>query len=154
MLDLTDSITEILEEERRKGREQVPLKASVPAADPDAVVVKPAPKGDAPIDRIHLARYTLGDVALENEVLGLFAESLPQMVEALAVAADATAWRNAAHSLKGSARAIGAWSLADAAAQAEKVAPGASARSVVIEDVRAAARRVEEVIERDRANAA
>lgn len=153
MLDWTDSIIEAFEDERRKGREQTPLKTREPIVV-KPVDVAPAAATNDPIDRKHLARYTLGDVALELEVLSLFAQSLPQMTSALAEAADATAWRNAAHSLKGSARAIGAWSLADAAARAETVQnTDASGRKEVIAAVRHAARHVEDAIARETAAA-
>ena len=61
-----------------------------------------------PIDREHLAQYTLGCQELERELLALFAEQAPNYVDQMRTAADQTAWKNAAHSLKGSARAIGA----------------------------------------------
>lgn len=156
MLDLNESIIEALEEERRRGREQAPLRMRDPHVSAQTGTAVRTATTDEPIDRVHLARYTLGDVALETEVLGLFAESLPKMVAGLTDARDPTAWRHAAHSLKGSARAIGAWSLADAAARAEKVdvaattGPASKARDDVIAGVCAAARHVEDAIARDR----
>ncbi len=75
-----------------------------------------------PIDLKHLGRYTLGDVSLEREVLELFAGQVPVTIAALKAASTAKEWQTAAHTLKGSARAVGAWRLADLALQAEKVA--------------------------------
>jgi HPt (histidine-containing phosphotransfer) domain-containing protein len=72
-----------------------------------------------PIDRSHLARYTFGNVALEIEVLGLFASQAPEALLALRGAATARSWRDAAHTLKGSARAVGAWHVATLAERAE-----------------------------------
>ena len=71
------------------------------------------------LDRDHLARYTMGDTALEQEVLGLFIGQVPETVTMLRNSGDAEAWMRAAHTIKGSARAVGAWKLADAAERAE-----------------------------------
>ena len=73
-----------------------------------------------PIDRAHLARFTLGDVALEIEVLDLFLGQAPLTLASLADARTDKAWRDAAHTLKGSARAVGAFSVARAAQHAER----------------------------------
>ena len=74
-----------------------------------------------PVDIKHLRRYTLGDVNLEKEVLGLFLAQLPQTIAALSHAETDRDWRIAAHTLKGSGRAVGAWRLARVAEQAERV---------------------------------
>jgi HPt (histidine-containing phosphotransfer) domain-containing protein len=72
---------------------------------------------DHPIDLDHLARMTLGDAALEQEVLAMFAEQSARLLAAMtALPADAGAL---AHKLKGSARGIGAFAVAEAAAQLE-----------------------------------
>jgi len=72
-----------------------------------------------PIDRAHLARFTLGDQALETEVLQLFITQVPTYIGALKSADNDRTWKTAAHTLKGSARAVGAWELGDCAAEAE-----------------------------------
>jgi HPt (histidine-containing phosphotransfer) domain-containing protein len=72
---------------------------------------------DDPIDIEHLRRMTLGDASLEREVLAMFAAQAVGLVGALAsLPADAGAL---AHTLKGSARAIGAFCVGDAAASLE-----------------------------------
>ena len=71
------------------------------------------------IDLDHLARYTLGDKALEREILGLFKDQAPDYAENCRQAANAKAWRDATHTLKGSARAVGAFHVAEAAQRAE-----------------------------------
>ncbi len=72
---------------------------------------------DQPIDLDHLARMTLGDVELEREVLALFADQSGRLVAAMAaLPADTGAL---AHKLKGSARGIGAFAVAEAAAELE-----------------------------------
>lgn len=82
-------------------------------------------EAEAPIDLVHLRRFTLGDRTLELEVLGLFAGEAPvTLARARAVAAISPVvmqeWRNACHTLKGSARAVGAQRLAAVAEAAEK----------------------------------
>lgn len=74
-----------------------------------------------PVDLVHLSRYTLGERALEREVLELFCAQSVVYLERLRAARTDKEWREAAHSLKGSAQAIGAWSAAAAAEQAEAV---------------------------------
>jgi len=73
------------------------------------------------LDRVHLGRYTMGDVELEREILQLFIGQLRETLNNLQSAADPAAWRQAAHTLKGSAKAVGAWQLAQEAEQAEQV---------------------------------
>ncbi|HKZ96882.1 MAG TPA: Hpt domain-containing protein [Hyphomicrobiaceae bacterium] len=75
----------------------------------------------APVDRIHLGRYTLGDSVLEREILGLFVAQVPLTLETLKFATNDKDWGVAAHTLKGSGRAIGAWRIAALAQQAEKL---------------------------------
>jgi HPt (histidine-containing phosphotransfer) domain-containing protein len=60
---------------------------------------------------------TLGERDLEREVLSLFAEQSRDLAERLAAAP--TAALALAHTLKGSARAIGAFGVADAAQSLE-----------------------------------
>jgi HPt (histidine-containing phosphotransfer) domain-containing protein len=73
----------------------------------------PLAPDDGPIDIDHLQRMTLGDAGLEREVLAMFAAQSMGLITGLATrSADAIAL---AHMLKGSARAIGAFRVADAA---------------------------------------
>jgi len=74
-----------------------------------------------PVDMVHLARYTLGDKDLEREVLDLFAGEAPQRIAAFRQAHTEKEWKMAAHTLKGSARAVGAWRIAHLAQQAERL---------------------------------
>ena len=72
---------------------------------------------DGPIDIEHLQRMTLGDARLEREVLAMFSAQAASLVGSLVkLPPDAGAL---AHTLKGSARAIGAFAVADAAAELE-----------------------------------
>jgi HPt (histidine-containing phosphotransfer) domain-containing protein len=82
----------------------------------------PLAPDDGPIDMAHLGRMTLGDASLEREVLAMFAGQSAGLIAALAsLPADAAAL---AHTLKGSARAIGAFHVADAAEALEAVLRG------------------------------
>jgi HPt (histidine-containing phosphotransfer) domain-containing protein len=82
-------------------------------------VDNPHERASAPIDVEHLGRYTLGDKALEKEILGLFLTQMPDLLASLRTAQSEREWKMAAHSLKGAARAIGAWHMASAAEEAE-----------------------------------
>ncbi len=82
----------------------------------------PLAPDDGPIDFAHLKRMTLGDAGLEQEVLAMFAAQSASLLGTLAtMPVDAPAL---AHTLKGSARAIGAFAVADAAARLEAVMSG------------------------------
>ena len=72
------------------------------------------------LDHEHLARYTLGDERLEREVLGLFIGQVPETLAALDAARDHADRVRAVHTLKGSARAVGAVRLANVAERAER----------------------------------
>ena len=77
----------------------------------------PLAPDDGPIDTGHLAHMTLGDASLEREVLAMFSAQAAGLVGKLAtLPSDALVL---AHTLKGSARAIGAFAVADAAAVME-----------------------------------
>jgi HPt (histidine-containing phosphotransfer) domain-containing protein len=69
---------------------------------------------DRPIDLVHLARTTFGDRALEREVLQLFDRQSSILIARMRTAGPA-AVAALAHTLKGSARGIGAWRVARAA---------------------------------------
>jgi HPt (histidine-containing phosphotransfer) domain-containing protein len=77
----------------------------------------PLAPDDGPIDIDHLARMTLGDATLEQEVLAMFSAQAVGLIGKLAtLSTDSGAL---AHTLKGSARAIGAFQVADAAERLE-----------------------------------
>jgi HPt (histidine-containing phosphotransfer) domain-containing protein len=78
------------------------------------------------IDETHLQRMTLGDRRLEREVLELFVRQTTIMLGRIVGAQPAMA-AAAAHTLKGSARGIGAWRVARAAELVENAAGGESA---------------------------
>jgi HPt (histidine-containing phosphotransfer) domain-containing protein len=71
------------------------------------------------LDRKHLARYTGGDAALEAELFGLLIGQIEACVAQLRAAQAEAGWTQAAHTLKGAARGVGAMALGDACAAAE-----------------------------------
>lgn len=76
------------------------------------------------VDLVHLARYTGGDAALNAEILRLFDMQTSQMVDelrAILASGDVKTWKQITHTLKGAARGVGAFGLADAAAHAEPI---------------------------------
>ncbi len=78
------------------------------------------------VDLSHLARYTGGDEALNAEVLRLFDSQTNELVAklyAILDARDRKSWKEVTHTIKGAARGIGAFVLADAAAFAEPIDP-------------------------------
>ena len=88
---------------------------------------------DGPIDLAHLRRMTLGDAALEREVLSMFSAQASRLAAALAAGpADADAL---AHTLKGSARAIGAFAVADAATHLETLIRSGSDRAEALREL-------------------
>jgi HPt (histidine-containing phosphotransfer) domain-containing protein len=78
-----------------------------------------ATRPEPALDLAHLRRFTLGDHDLELEILDLFITQAPITLAALNAAGTDRDWRIAAHTLKGSARAVGAWSVALLAERAE-----------------------------------
>lgn len=84
--------------------------------DPHRIEWMPSPPlvpDDGPISLDQLRRMTLGDLDLEREVLGMFASQSGRILgQLMGLPGDAAAL---AHTLKGSARAIGALGVAEAA---------------------------------------
>lgn len=97
--------------DERNGPEREPA-----GAQPRRIVVAP------PIDMDHLSRQTLGDGGIAREVLGLFLIEIGSAREIMMANIEIER-REVAHRLKGAARAIGAFALAETAAHVED-APG------------------------------
>ena len=79
---------------------------------------------DPPLDLVHLARQCLGDHELEAELLQLFRQQAPALTARLSgsppLSVDAKA--KIAHTLRGSALAVGAGRVAGAARRIEELA--------------------------------
>lgn len=69
----------------------------------------------------HLAQYTSGDRSLELEILGLFHSQAILQFENIGAAVSETDWIMAVHTLKGSARSIGAQEVAELSANLENI---------------------------------
>lgn len=80
------------------------------------------------IDLVHLARQTGGDHELERELLALFAQQCVRHLRTIHSGEDAKTRIDAAHTLKGAARAIGAWQVAEAADVIERQLSESDAR--------------------------
>jgi HPt (histidine-containing phosphotransfer) domain-containing protein len=105
----------------------------------------PLVPGDGPIDFEHLQRMTLGDAAIEQEVLTMFSAQSARLVHTLnTMPSDADAL---AHTLKGSARAIGAFAVAEAAARLEAAIAKGSNPSVALAELGEAVAQALEAIE-------
>ncbi|MCE9650741.1 MAG: Hpt domain-containing protein [Parvibaculum sp.] len=97
------------------------------------------PGASRPLDLVHLSKYTLGNRSLESELLGLFRAQAGVYIDRLESAATAKEWKDAAHSLKGSSRGLGAWCLGDISEEAEAIEyDNLGARATAIHRIRAA----------------
>jgi HPt (histidine-containing phosphotransfer) domain-containing protein len=83
----------------------------------DVIPSPPLVPGDGPIDVAHLSRMTLGDAGLAREVLVMFVKQTAQLLTSLATKPPNAA--ALAHTLKGSARAVGAFGVAASASALE-----------------------------------
>jgi HPt (histidine-containing phosphotransfer) domain-containing protein len=79
---------------------------------------------EEPIDLDHLRRVTLGDRSLEREILALFVRQAGSMLARMEEIAPSPRTAAAAHTLKGSALGIGAWSVARSADAVERGGEG------------------------------
>ena len=100
---------------------------------------------DGPLDFEHLSRMTLGDPALECEVLTMFvAQSAKLLDQLMALPPEAGAL---AHTLKGSSRAIGAFAVAEAAARLETTLAGQGDARAMLDGLRDAVAQAQGAIE-------
>lgn len=73
-----------------------------------------APSKERPIDLVHLAKQTMGDKALEIEVLQMFARQARASLQEIG-SGSADRAKAGAHRLKGAASSVGAFRVAEAA---------------------------------------
>ena len=77
---------------------------------------------DPPLDLVHLARQCLGDHELEAELLGLFRQQARTLTAELSASTPLSLKARIAHTLRGSALAVGAGRVASAAQRIEELA--------------------------------
>ena len=77
--------------------------------------------GPLPIDLEHLSRYAVRPETT-RELLIIFRDQAEIWISRMSAAGDPAIWRETAHTLKGAAKAIGAWPLAELCEQAEALA--------------------------------
>jgi HPt (histidine-containing phosphotransfer) domain-containing protein len=109
-----------------------------------------------PLDLVHLARQCLGDQTLEAELLGLFRRQAPALTDQLSGEPLLSSALKAkiAHTLRGSALAVGARRVASAAWRIEELASAAvdqsPAEARAIAELRSAVAEALEEIDRIR----
>ncbi len=111
----------------------------------------PAEAGDGAIDLAQLDRSTLGDRALQLELLALFDRQAKGLLAEIESMPDMTARQAAAHTLKGAALGVGALAVADAAQYFEETAGEGSldsARTRLQREIAAARRDIADILER------
>jgi len=96
-----------------------------PSAETGGQFFGPVP--ERPVDLVHLARYTLGNTSHERVILELFHTQSDIYLKRLETADHERAWQDAAHTIRGSARDIGAWRVAKSAEDAEALSGNAFA---------------------------
>ena len=115
-------------------------------ATTDHVASPPLAPGEQTIDLTHLYRMTLGDHSLEREVLQLFERQADMLISRMP-GLEPAGIAALAHTLKGSARGIGAWQVARAAEAVERsAASGGADLPNAIEGLAVAAREARTVI--------
>jgi hypothetical protein len=112
------------------------------AASADRSDVRCVEADEAAIDLKHLFRMTLGDHSLEREVLALFDRQIDMLIARMSEV-EPSCVGALAHTLKGSARGVGAWPMARAAeaveaAELAELAPAVAALAVAACETRAA----------------
>lgn len=93
--------------------------AAAPQFEPSKRSRRPAEPGL--LDLAHFRHMTGDDADLQAEIAHLFRAQAEIWARLLTADAPVQTWTDAAHTLKGSARGIGLWSLADACEAAEAV---------------------------------
>ena len=112
----------------------------------DKPAASQCPSRRRPIDLVHLARQTCGDRALEADVLGMLSRQLDTLLRRIDGARDEER-RQIAHALKGTARNVGAFRLADSAERYESAPRDATALAQLRQEAEAAASFARSLIE-------
>lgn len=88
-------------------------------------------EGPAPIDLDHLRRQTMGDAALQREVLALFLREMEEAQNRLAALRGADG-HALAHRIRGAASGVGATAVAAAAAALETAPESAALAAALV----------------------
>lgn len=91
-------------------------------------------------DRPHFAHMTGGDVSLEAEIVHIFRVQTELWSRLLIPDAPTPIWRDAAHTVKGSARGLGLWALAEACERAEELGKGGAVEGALVSEALAGVR--------------
>lgn len=75
---------------------------------------------ESSLDLVHLSRQTMGDSKLEQEILVLFLLQCQSCEDALLSPTNTGQLTDVAHQMKGCAKAVGAWDIAQTAGLLEK----------------------------------
>lgn len=103
------------------------------------------------IDFDHLNKYVGGDIALTREIFGLFVHQTEMWGRGLDPASEDGVWESVTHSLKGSAKAVGAVKLAAMCESAEALVGEKrrmGARDVAVQNIEFAIEQVHTEIQR------
>jgi hypothetical protein len=88
-----------------------------------------------PIDLVHLAKQTLGDSALECEVLRMFDQFATGTFARIEQSTSSDELLSHLSSLRGAAAGVGAWAIADLAETAEAEIAGGTVNPERIDDI-------------------
>lgn len=84
-------------------------------------------------DRAHFAHMTGGDAALQAEIVAIFRAQTELWVRLLIPDAPTAVWRDAAHTVKGSAKGLGLWALAEACERAEDLGKAGAVEGALVQ---------------------
>ncbi len=84
-------------------------------------------------DRAHFSMMTGGDLELQGEILQIFRVQADLWARLLIPDAPTPIWRDAAHTVKGSAKGVGFWELADACADAEDLGKAGAVEGALVQ---------------------
>jgi HPt (histidine-containing phosphotransfer) domain-containing protein len=104
-------------------------------------------RDDVAFDRLYLVHHTMQSVELECEIMELFRKQLPDILGQLLASRTAEDWRFHAHTLKGSALAVGAFKIGSLARQLElpENAAASNGRTKILHSLQIAAAEFEKI---------
>jgi chemotaxis protein histidine kinase CheA len=99
-------------------------------------------------DRPHFAMMTGGDAELQAEIVEIFRVQAQLWARLLIPDAPTPIWRDAAHTVKGSARGLGLWALAEACEHAEDLGKAGAVEGAMVQSALGRVRaRLDEALE-------